>query len=950
MLFRVLGPVEVQTDAGSIVVSGGRSRAVLAALLMAPDAVLSVDRLADALWGDDPPSNVANAVHAAVSRLRRALGPLGGLVVTRPPGYLLRIDRSEIDAERFESGHATARAAVAKDPARAAALLDEALALWRGPAYGEFAETFARGPATRLEELRLTAEEDRAEALLRAGAVDEASARASDLAAAHPLRERPVEIAMRAQVGAHRKPDALATYQRHRRHLAEQLGLDPSPRLRELETRIVRDELVPTGAQHRPLDAHPGPPEAALAPSNVPWRPSPLVGRIDELRQLSEAVKTRRVITLVGPGGVGKTRTALEVAHRLMADGRSVWWVDLVPLAAPRLADAVATAAGVEIHAGSDPVGELCVALAHRCGVLFLDNAEHLVDALAPLIERLVDAAPELTVVVTSRERLALDVESVRALPPLPLPLGADRDNPAVRLFVDRAPGLTCDGVDSDDIALVAEACRRLDGLPLAIELGAARAGALGLPLLLERLGARLDLLSGGRRTADRRHHTLRAVVEWSYDLLTDDEARLFARLAVFPSTFRLPQAEAVCSDDRLPVSAIGPLLARLVEQSLLQAGGGRFSLLETLHGYAEERLDAAGERAALRTRHARDTADELARHSARLWTTEERAAVEALNDLVPDLHAAWDHAVRTDRPLAIRMAGNVHDFAYFRQRLDLLRWGLEVVEWNLDDPDLPRALGTAGAAAWSMGRLAEAAVHAQRGIDLAGGRSAPQSAQAVKVCADLAMFAGRSKEAVSLYRHLAGFWSAAGEPVLGLLLEVAATHALATSSGANDAAAAIDDQLARAIRAGNPTTLSWAYYISGVVAATDDPDRALIAYRAAVDHGVAADSRLFVMLARTAAAVATAQSGETDSALRLFSEILDLWGEVGNQMIQWFAMAQLVVQLATTCPDGTSPYWPAPCTPPATGTPPFRSKRLSSRPPSPTYRPDSVPRWRTQR
>ena len=229
----------------------------------------------------------------------------------------------------------------------------------------------------------------------------------------------------------------------------------------------------------------------------------------------------------------------------------------------------------------------------------------------------------------------------MRALAPFPVPDGADAADPAVQLFVQRAPGLDPGTLAEDDVAAIARACRRLDGLPLAIELGAARAHALGLPLLLERLDGRLDLLSGGRRTADRRHRNLRAVVEWSHGLLTADEALLFARLAVFPGSFGLDQAEAVCADDRLPSPSVGPLLARLVDQSLLQRVGDRFTLLETLRAYAAERLDAA-ERDRLQRRHARDTADRLAAESARLWTSAEPAAVAALTGLVDDLHAAF--------------------------------------------------------------------------------------------------------------------------------------------------------------------------------------------------------------------------------------------------------------------------------------------------------------------
>src|SRR3712207_6772441 len=343
---------------------------------------------------------------------------------------------------------------------------------------------------------------------------------------------------MQSLATAGRVADALAAYRRHREVLREELGLEPATQLRELQARVLREEI---GGPVRP--------SAQPAPARLPRRPSALIGREDEVSALDTALASPGLLTLIGPGGVGKTRLALELAHGWAAAARPVWWVDLVPVPSARVVEAIAAAAGVEVPPGPDPAGALRAALAAARGVLVLDNAEHLLDPVAALVDRLLDCAPGLTVLVTSRERLALDGESVQVLPALPLPRGPDGDNPAGRLFLARQPPLG-PATEASDLAMVAKICPRLDGLPLAIELGAARAEGLGLAVLADRLTDRLDVLGAGRRTADRRHRTMRAVVEWSHDLLGPEETVLFRRLGAFPATFTLDQVEAVCADD----------------------------------------------------------------------------------------------------------------------------------------------------------------------------------------------------------------------------------------------------------------------------------------------------------------------------------------------------------------------------------------------------------------
>lgn len=891
MFFRVLGPLEAEAGAERITIPGERSRALLVALLLQPNTAVPTSRLAGALWGEDAADDAANALHQAVRRLRSQLGPLAAAVQTRAPGYLIAVDPSCVDAERFEAGCRAARRIGPTDPRRAVALVDEALALWRGPAYGEFGEGFARAPARRLDELRTAAREDRAAWLLDCGEVAEAVAAARELVAGEPLRSRPVEVLVRALDVDGRAAEALEVLRAHRAALADELGLDPPAALQALEVRVLRGERAAPGPA-APLDGTPAP-----AAARLPWRPGGLVGREDDGVLLRGCLGRERLVTVVGPGGVGKTRLVLEVAHELAAAGTRVWWADLSTASPERLVDVLAEATGTDGPRGPDPGGTLAAAVGGHRGLLCLDNAETVLAELAPLVERLLDAGGGLRLLATSRERLGVASEHVHVLAPLPLPSGPDPGNPAVRLFVDRAPGIETGALSADDVGVVAAICRRLDGLPLAIEIGAARAPTFGLRPFAERLGQGLDLLAGGRRTAAARHRSVRAVVDWSHGLLTEDEARLFARLAVFPSSFTLDRVEAVCAGPPLTPAAVGPLLARLADQSLVQAGGGRFWLLETLRVYAEERL--AADRAELRARHAADVAERLTRLARQIATPRETDAVAELAALGPDLHAAWSHAVDHDRALAVRLAGDVHDFAYHRQRLDLLDWGLTVAAWDLDSPRLPDALACAAAASWARGDLPRAAELAARGVAAAGGPEAPAAARAMNQYACHAMFLGATADAVERYRRTAALHRAAGDELNGLLAEVSVCQA-ATYGGAADWAAARVAELLGPLQAiGNPSGLAWAHYVLGETTAAADPERALAAYAAVLDHGTDVDNRLFVMLARSSALTLLAGGVSDATALEQFGKVLDQWEDLGNELSQWWVLENLAVLLA---------------------------------------------------
>ncbi|WP_369144759.1 BTAD domain-containing putative transcriptional regulator [Streptomyces sp. R44] len=565
MMFRLLGPLTVaDTDGVPTPVAGGpKVRALLARLLLDAGRTVPVERLLDGLYGDEPPAGAPGALQAQVSRLRRALPP-GVRVEFSPAGYRLAVGdpATDVDVLRFETlARDGARAAAAGDPGRAAALLREALGLWRGPALADVRDApFAPGQAARLDALRLDAVEEWAAAELTAEGDPAVLVRELERAVLEqPLRERLRGLQMRALGAAGRQADALSAYEEVRAALAEELGADPSPELSAVHLELLRG----------------GP--AAPPVRTSPPLPAPLtdfVGREREWERLTALVAAARLVTLVGPGGAGKTRLALEVGSGLPGEVR---FVDLGAVAgagdsaAGEVAEAFATALGVR------GVARLEAALAGRPVVLIVDNCEHVVVETAVLVRRLLAACPGLRILTTSREALGLTGESL-------LPLGALAPEAAEELFVRRAaavrPGFT-------GHARVAELCAGLDGLPLAVELAAARLRTLSVEELADGLGERFELLSRGDRTAPERHRTLRAVVEWSWSLLEPGERELAARLSVFRGGATAGAVARVCG-------AGSGALASLVEKSLVEVrDDGRYRMLETIRAYAAERLPA---------------------------------------------------------------------------------------------------------------------------------------------------------------------------------------------------------------------------------------------------------------------------------------------------------------------------------------------------------------------
>lgn len=631
MQIAILGPLEVRDDAGALVpVVGARLRGLLTRLALDAGADVPAAELIDALWDHDVPSNAANALQSLVSRLRRALGD-PALVRQARLGYRLDVAPDDVDVRRFAkivvSGQ---RALSARDFLGAANLLAEADKLWRGEPLADAHDAlYAGGPRARWEELRLAGTADRLAAELALGHAAAVVGELEELVACHPLREGFVGQLMTALAATGRTAEALLVYDRLRTRLADALGTDPEPRLQALHLSLLRGD---GGAES---DQPGGAPDPSTARSNLRAAVSNFVGREAELDRIRDAVAASRLATIVGPGGVGKTRLAGEATSPLVGQIRDgVWLVELAPVTdETMIPQAVLGAFGQrdarmidrrsEVRATASATERVIDMLVDSDAIIVLDNCEHLIGAAAEFVELLLAQCGRVRVLATSREPLGLAGEVVVSISPLTVPAagsGADEAlrSPAVQLLLARGRAAQpVFALTADTATAVVEIVRRLDGLPLAIELAAARLRVLPVNDIAARLSDRFRLLAGGLRTSVARHRTLKAVVEWSWELLSDAERLLAERLAVFPGGVTARAAAAICADDGVPADEIPDLLLALADKSLLhvvrpgpvsdsrESAEVRFRMLETIREYGVERLDERGELADARRRHA---------------------------------------------------------------------------------------------------------------------------------------------------------------------------------------------------------------------------------------------------------------------------------------------------------------------------------------------------------
>ncbi|MFG2519555.1 BTAD domain-containing putative transcriptional regulator [Streptomyces sp. NPDC048527] len=735
MRYRILGTTQALRDDGTAVpVGGARLRALLTVLALRPGRTVPPQVLADEVWGADPPADATGALQALVGRLRRAIG--ADAVHSLDGGYRLAAAAEDIDLFRFERlvGDGV-RALADGDAGKAAVVLDDALALWRGPALADLPDRSA--DAARWEALHLEARRTRLAASLALGRAETALPELTALCDTHPLDEPLQALRLRALRDAGRTAEALVAYERVRVELAERLGADPGPELRALHA----DLLVPRPTTSVTSTSTPAATESpstttpvrALAPTgNLRARLTSFVGRADDIGAIREDLGRVRLVTLLGPGGAGKTRLSQEAAEGMdVPDG--VWLAELAPIEDPdAVPEAVVTALGAretvlrgagaeELRAasdrhGEDPLVRLAEHCAHRRMLLILDNCEHVIEAAARLAEQLLSRCPGVTVLATSREPLGVPGELLHPVEPLPEPF-------ALRLFGERGAAVRSGFRVEDDERAAAEICRRLDGLPLAIELAAARLRMLTPRQIADRLDDRFRLLTSGARTVLPRQQTLRAVVDWSWDLLDEEERTVLRRLSVFSGGCDLAAAESVCGPGAL--DAIGSL----VDKSLVVAapwggdeseredygdtgtgdtgdygdgvgGGGRdragamrYRLLETVAEYAGDRLDEAGDRTDAEHAHltyyrelARTTDPQLRGHG-------QRAAVARLEREYENLRTALRHAVAArDEQETLSLVLSLAWFWQMRDlRLDARNWSREATELG-PDPFTPPA------------------------------------------------------------------------------------------------------------------------------------------------------------------------------------------------------------------------------------------------------------------
>ncbi|MFI7005271.1 BTAD domain-containing putative transcriptional regulator [Streptomyces sp. NPDC050145] len=707
MYWGVLGPLGVWTDGGAEVrVPELKVRALLAHLLAHRGQRVSAERLVEALWGAKPPNNPAAALQNKVWQLRKVLEAAepGGrdLVMRRPAGYELLAAQDSLDSGRFQGLLDRARSAA--DPASRAGLLADALALWRGPAFADFAdEDFVRAAAARLDEQRLTAVEEQAEARLALGQHAPVADELNDLVSRHPLRERARAVQVRALYGAGRQQEALRSLAELRARLAEELGIDPGPEITELQQSVLAQDP----ALHAPRS--PAPALAHREPAAVPAQLTELIGRDEAVAELRALLGAHRLVTLTGPGGVGKTRLALATATHLAPDFPG--GVHLAELAGLHTTEAIdentteptdAAADGTTgvadvlravfglrddtARPGGAPqplAGRIARTLAGRPALLVLDNCEHVAAPATELAEQLLRAAPSLRVLATSQAPLGITGEVLEEVPPLPHPDSAEglsaadvRAFAAVELFVARAQAAAPRfALDDSTLDSVVSVCRRLDGIPLALEMAATRVRALGVHALAARLDDRFSLLSVGSRGAPARQRTLRAVIDWSWGLLGAGERAVLRRLAVHTEGCTLAAAEELCAGQGVDRAEVLDLLARLVDGSLLQmnegpADGPRYRLLESVGAYAAERLTESGEAADLRHAH-RAYYRALAENAEpRLRGPAQRAWLRRLDAEHANLRSALDGAVAAgDAGCALRLVNSLARYWQLRGR-----------------------------------------------------------------------------------------------------------------------------------------------------------------------------------------------------------------------------------------------------------------------------------------
>ncbi|BBX74102.1 BTAD domain-containing putative transcriptional regulator [Mycobacterium shinjukuense] len=929
--FSVLGDVEVRIGGRRLEIGHARQRCVLVALLIDVNRPIPVDQLVDRVWSDRPPHHARNSLAGYISRLRSLFADVEDVAISREPGgYLLAADPLSVDLHRFRAVVSKARACA--DPYEAAGLFDRALEIWSGEPLVSLDTPWINDVRTALQAERFSVCLDRNDAGLRVGRHAELLVEISAAQAAHPLDERLAGQLMLAQFRSGRQADALDTYRRIRRQLVEELGVDPGSALRQVHQQILTGEAEcqvvevsgPVGAARGGLTpAHPlvfDRPRPGLS-----RRATSFVGHEQEVALVIDALRAGPLVTLAGVGGVGKTRLALEVARReqqRFAEG--VWVCELGPLEhGDAVVHTVAASVWLRQQPGMDIETSVIEYLRSREVLLVIDNCEHVLEAVARLVDQIVQQCPRVSVLATSRQPLGIEGERIVDVPPL-------RVDDATRLFVDRARASRADfTLDDQPMGTVVEICRRVDCLPLGVELAAARMRVMG-SLDVARRPDYLGLLRGAVRGVLPRQQSLAETIAWSYRLLTEPEQALFARISVFAGGFDLEAAHGVCGADGAGEHDTLELLTCLVDKSMLVVRTvgerTRYSLLETLRSYGRERLAEKGISGQVAMRHVAYFTELAERAGAGMQSPQEGEWVERMLPDYDNLRAAFEHAMDQHTiDLGLRLVAAVPELIGWRI-YEVAGWAERVIEVaDPDHPLFPAVVGTAARVAWNHGDYTHARSLATLAQGRVPGRGSARVAYPADVLADVALFEGQPMKALAYWEAEVGRARRDDDPIrlVWALDVIAVCHGvLGTPQVAVPAA---EEGVAVAERTGNPTAQSMAYFALGYLLKKSEPERALALFDDAARLAAEVQNFWSYGTALMEAAATRAVHGDPAAAAQMFIAVLEHWDRVGDWTAQWVTLryvTRLLIRLGGH-EDAAFLYWsfmnadkPSPLTP----------------------------------
>jgi predicted ATPase/DNA-binding SARP family transcriptional activator len=878
---RLLGPVEVLGDNGEEHrLASSRQRLLLAGLAAHAGDVVTADALIELLWGDCLPSHPLAALQSQVSRLRSRLGPSVPIVMVGG-GYRLEA-AGMVDAVRFRRLLDHAR----RETGDALAVLEEALGLWRGTPMGGLDAPGLELVVTKLQEDHADAAERRVLALLELGRYGEAAAHAGELAAAAPFRERPVALQMEALARGGRHAEALRVYTAFGRSLAEELGLDPSSELADLHMRILH---------------------ASAGPASVSLPPAPatsLVGREDELAAGVGHLRSGRLVTLTGPGGVGKTRLALDLAYSLTDNyPGGTWFCDLSALQAGSAVDAsVAGTLGVDPRAGEELTSRIVAFLRTRKVLIVLDNCEHVLANAARLVARMLEGAPAATILATSRERLSVPGEQRLPVEPLPVTGAGGLTGAAVELYCQRARLANPAFEFAPVAAHVAELCAALGGLPLAIEIAAARTATRAARDVLSQLRHHSGELSGEHERASR-HRSLHAVVAWSCDLLTSAHREIFENAAVFVGSWNLAAAHALAGT-QASRDAVADALDDLAEQSLVTVdttgSETRWALLEPVRAFAGSRLRSRSGSAQIHDRHAEFFVILAEASSLGLAGPDERSWADRLAAELANLRAAHRWLLDTGKAeLSLRLASGCYRWAMAGAPIEVSAWAAQAADrfGGARDRNLAGALATAAVGTWRQGDSAGAITLASRGVTMGGGHLGP-TRWALDALGDASIIAGRYEEAMEAFQAAIPLCEAADDALTLTNDAGGIAIALAYQGDAAEAIRRADAALKRVAYLANPSTIGWAHYFAGEVRLDSRPAEALPMLRRALAEAERAGNRLLAGVTLASLVTLEARIDDSPAALHRYAQLITYWQQTGAWTQLWIAIRSLVEAL----------------------------------------------------